>query len=189
MPGILINIRYEGAVPGPNLSPGALSNILKKAWYEPGKNLHENFRPKHFTQEGAREYGYAPRRGEESGTSGKAFWRSYTGRKLKKFGHTLPLVYSGDLRDRTRIARIDSKADGVRVVLPQANKANFHNPKSNVNMREELTRISADEARQSAELLDQAVRRRIAAFNATSMKFYSQNTSPTTSVVGFFHGD
>ena len=36
----------------------------------------------------------------------KAFWGSYTGRKLRKFGHALPLVFTGQTRDRARMATI-----------------------------------------------------------------------------------
>lgn len=157
MPGILLKVRYQGAVPGVTLGRRELNQVLEKAWFPPGKNWHEQFRPKHFTKEGAAEYGYEPRKGEQSGTSGKAFWRSYTGRKLKKFGHTLPLVFSGELRDKARTARIEATSKGVRVFLTNAGKANFHHPKSTIDMRAELTRISIAEMRESTEILSAAI--------------------------------
>ena len=187
MPGINFNVQISGVVPGATLTDDRLKNILKEAWYDPGKEWHENLRPKHFTKEGEREYGYEPRSGEESGQSGKAFWRSYTGRKLKKFGHTLPLVYSGDLRDRSRVARIENNPTGVKVVLTRANKANFHNPHSNIDMRAELTRISIDEAHQLTDVLESSLITKLDRFDVT-VTVGGENPR-FTSVTGFFHGE
>lgn len=95
-----------------------------KALMAMGKYWHEKFRAKHFTKEGAREYGYKPRDGEAVAGGGISVWRkarnlaygrrlgrkrvrmvlTYTGRKRKKFGHDLPLVLTGKLRQMTRSA-------------------------------------------------------------------------------------
>ena len=187
MPGILFNVRIGGVVPGATLTDDRLKNLLKEAWFDPGKDWQENLRPKHFTKEGGSEYGYAPRKGEELGQSSKAFWRSYTGRKLKKFGHTLPLVFSGDLRNRCRVARIENSPTGVKVVLTGANKANFHNPHSNVNMRAELTRISVPETRELASVLEESLIAKLDRFDVTvsTSGDHLRFVSPTA----FFHGD
>jgi hypothetical protein len=153
MPAILVKVRYQGAVPGVTLTRREMNRVLEKAWFQPGKNWAGNLRPKHFTKEGEQEYGYEPRSGEQQGASGKAFWRSYTGRKLKEKGHTLPLVWSGELRDKARTSCIEATSKGVRVFLSEANKAKFHNPKSKIDMRAELTRVSIAEAGESTEIL------------------------------------
>jgi len=185
MPLIQVKVRHEGAVPGSmNLSRGAFDNCLKEAWFETGKFWHTALRPKHFTKSGAREYGYLPRKGEESG-AGRSFWKSYTGRKQKKFGHTLPLVFTGELREMSGTANIQPTAKGVRVALSRANKANWHNPHSQIDMREELTRVSDAEARLLAEVPDEAMQKMLDHINA----HYQTNPTPTTSVAGFFHGD
>lgn len=158
-------VHYTGFTPRPGETTQRQWNAVKRAaWTQTGIGWHEFLRPKHFTKEGAAEYGYAPRSGE-TGRIKKNFWRSYTGRKQKKYGHTLPLVLSGELRDRSRTASISATATATqsvcRVRLPGANKANFRNPKSpaNLDMRDELTRISAAEGEQLAVDLDRHMQR------------------------------
>lgn len=145
-----IRIRYHGPVPGSeNLSARVLNQIKREAWEEAGHYWHAHLRPKHFTKAGAREYGYAPRKGEEGGT-GKRFWRSYTGRKQRQKGHTLPLVWSGELRELSKIYKLQATATStrsrLRVILPAAQKANWRNPYSRIDMAGELTRVSDAEA-------------------------------------------
>jgi hypothetical protein len=146
-------------------------------------------RPKHFTHEGAQEYGYTPRSGEAGGTSSKDFFRSYTGRKQRKFGHTLPLVYTGELREMSKTANIQPTASGVHVALSRANKANWHNPNSQIDMRDELTRVSDEEAKLLAEVHAETTERLLAKICTIQTNFYGMNASPTTSVAGFFHGE
>lgn len=187
MPQIGLKIRYEGAVPGVGLSQRRFNNLKKRAWTATGKYWFEHFRPKHFTKAGAVEYGYKKRKGEDYGTTGKSFWRSYTGRKQKKFGHTLPLVYSGELRDNSTIASIHATYKGVRVALPWAQKANFRYAGSDINMAQELTRVSPAEERILAEVFDDELQRQIDSFHTTQRKFYTANATRTTSLAGFFH--
>jgi hypothetical protein len=60
--------------------------------------------------------------------------RSYTGRKLKKFGHTRPLEFSGTARRLVRTASISSTSNGSRVRYPGARVFNYKNPFSNPSM-------------------------------------------------------
>ena len=87
------------------------------------------------------------------------------------------------------MAAIRATSKGVRIALSNAQKANWHNPKSEIDMRAELTRISEPEARQSTELLSQAIQERLDRIAEVRTKFFSVNAAPTTSVAGFFHGD
>jgi hypothetical protein len=187
MPDLGFSIRCAGVVPGVTLVDKSLSEVLTQSWYEPGRNWAANLRPKHFTKAGGKEYGYEPRAGE-SGNERDSFWSSYTGQKQKRFGHTLPLVFSGDLANKSTINRVESSASGVRVILTGANKANFHNPNSHINMRDELTRISQGEAIQSTEILEDALITRLDRFDVT-VTLFGQSATPTTSVAGFFHGE
>lgn len=186
MPQIGLRIRYEGPVPGAGLGVREFNNLLKRAWYVTGKYWHTHFRPKHFTKAGAAEYRYLPRKGEESGTTGKSFWRSYTGRKQREKGHTLPLVFSGELRAMSKTASIHATHKGVRVALTRARKANFRHPNSQINMAEELTRVSEAEERKLAEVFDRAMMQ-VDHILTTQTKFYQANATRTTSVAGFFH--
>jgi hypothetical protein len=131
------------------------NNLLKEAWYEVGRHWADEMRPKHFTKEGGKEYGYKPRAGEAAG--GKNFWSSYTGRKQKKFGHTKPLVYTGELEQASRQTTIYPSFKGVRIALPGARKANLQNPRSSIDMPEELKTVSGREVDQLAKVHEQAM--------------------------------
>ncbi len=176
-----IVIKYKGAVPDSRVfSVRAMNEVKRKAWLKVGRYWHEHFREKHFTHEGAAEYHYTPRSGEQSGLSTKQFFRSYTGRKQRYKGHTLPLVWSGDpgLRAMSRIASITATAtstrSGCRIALPQANKANFKNPYSQIDMRDELTRVSPAEGAVLAGMVGDELKREWDAFQAED-------------IIAFFH--
>ncbi len=158
-------ITYFGAVPGKSLSAAQMKELILESWTLVGEDWHRRLRPKHFTTAGAREYGYKPRKGEAGNADSKSFWRSYTGRKQKKYGHTRPLVWSGELEQLSRARRIEARAfstrSKVRVIMPQAQKANFRNPHSQINMREELTTVSDAEVVEIAELHNQSMNERL----------------------------
>ena len=180
-----IQIRYRGPVPGSmNLTQREFNDLVREAWLQTGEYWHSQFAAKHFTHEGAQEYGYAPRSGDAGTPAADDFWTSYTGRKQYKFGHTLPLVLTGELRQCTlTFHRVEATAttnrSRCRVVLPMSQKANFRNPHSDprLDMREELTRISEPEA---VELV--AVHE--VAFQEAFDRLESQGR---VSVAGYFH--
>jgi hypothetical protein len=138
MPLLHFNIRYSGPVPGaPYFGRPVWNNMLKEAWAATGQHWFDKLLPKHFTVAGGKEYGYAPRAGEAAGTTGKAFWSSYAGRKQKYKGHRDPLVWSGELRRDTLAQRsIYATFRGVRVALPGARKANFIPGEKNKRVRQ-----------------------------------------------------
>jgi len=125
-----------------------MAKCMREMWRELGIYWHRKMRPKHFTNPGAREYGYTPRQGERGRPHPKGkFYRTYTGRKLRQRGHTRPLVLTGESRalTRMRIVRADSK--GVRIPI-KANKLNYRYRGSPIHMRDEMTRISMRERQQ-----------------------------------------
>jgi hypothetical protein len=146
-----IRMRYSGRVPGTmgHLSQREWNEIVRETWEEVGLYWHEHILPKHFTAAGGKEYDYAPRSGDNM--SGKAFWRSYQGRKQKYKGHRRPLEWSGDLIKDCRTFRVTGTATShgsrLRVYLSNAQKANFKNKFSDprLNMAEELTRVSQED--------------------------------------------
>jgi hypothetical protein len=106
-----------------------------------GQYWHQHFFRKHFTHRGATEYGYTKRNPH------------YEFRKYKKFGHTYPLVYSGQGRtdaSSPRIVATATRAEARVRVIMHAPVFNFKNPHSNVNMRRELTTVSQAEAQELA---------------------------------------
>lgn len=170
---IRIAITETGAVPG--VLKRELNRLLKEAWAAIGLYWHKNFRPKHFTRAGAREYGYDKRQGEDGavgenpgdfgGMHGmwraqrrlgpRGFFSTYTGRKLQKWNHTNPLVWTGISKEQSEQRNIQATRNGVKVVM-NTPRLNFRKGKLGMGktMREEMTAVSAAEAEVLAQVYD-----------------------------------
>jgi hypothetical protein len=118
-----VQLSFRGAEALPKSEVNA---CLRRALEGMGWRWREQYLPKRFTKKGAREYGFRPRAGElnprKRGT--------YTNRKLRLFGHTLPLRYTSEAYREALFtlkvvtATATSARATVRVRLPR--KANFH---------------------------------------------------------------
>lgn len=130
---IKIVIKYKGAVPRAMRKRfrvvSAFAHKVAGTWW------HATMRPKHFTQAGRQEYRYSRRT------------KDYRFRKMREKGHNNPLVFSGISRLTTRLRDVRATSKGVRVVMRAGNLAK-QNPKSRVNMQDELTRVSRREERE-----------------------------------------
>jgi hypothetical protein len=159
----MFEIALHKAGPVPSLLKRELNNCHRDAMRWAGEFWHRNFREKHFTNAGSTEYNYTPRSGEPGSDFPGRFAQSYTGRKLKKFGHTRPLEYKGESRRRTRSPRIVATAKrgeaSVRVVM-DAPGLNRRYAGSQINMRAELVTISAGEAPQIVAQIDRFLAKR-----------------------------
>lgn len=148
-----ITITYHGEV-----GRREYGKATKAAFEAAGRLWHQKFRPKHFTKAGAREYGYAPRT------------RAYTERKFKKFGHRLPLVFTGETRNLARNRKIKATGKMMRVII---NAPRLNEPgrgKRKINMRDEMTRVSTRERRAMVNLFAQVFDRRLKASSTTRVK-------------------
>lgn len=134
------------------------AQIERPSWIAVGLRHKRANLPKHFTEAGASEYGYATRS------------RKYTRAKQRKHGHTLPLVYTGQLRAAVRVPEIRATSKGVKVVLRGSQKANRRHPKSRADMVAELRQVSDTEARRLAREKDRAMIRGIRAARGTATK-------------------
>jgi hypothetical protein len=130
--------------PAPRNFRRLFGNLQKEAWQVTAEAFHEIYRDLRFTEAHGRAAGYAPRKGE--GTSGKAFWRSYAGRKRLKFGHSRPLEWSGETRRAVASASITTTRNRADIAYAGARKLNFRHPKSEIRMSEEFTRLLPAEA-------------------------------------------
>lgn len=135
-----------------NLTASTMRDLLKLGWEVVGFFWHEKFREKHFDPSHAREYGYSPRAGEP-GNERKSFWTSYTGRKIRKFGHRNPLEWSGESRQRAREIRLEPTSNGVTIRL-NTPRFNWRGSGSEINMRDEMTRVTNQELDQASRFLD-----------------------------------
>lgn len=139
--------------PTPKLVQRELNNINREAARTMGQVWSTRFREHHFTNAASAEYGYTPRQGEAGRPGRRGFKRSYTGRKLAKFGHTRPLEKTGDSRALTRNPRIVATATRseakVRVIMnsPGFNRRYAGSP---IDMRKELTTVTEREGQELA---------------------------------------
>lgn len=115
-----------------------------------GRDWHTSYLRLHFQEDAFSRYGYIRRKGMGRGPGSKGFGSTYTGKKLKQFGHSRPLVFSGEGEMLSRWPDIRTTANESRVVLPR--KFNFRNPKSQIDMRAELTRVLQPEADEIAQV-------------------------------------
>lgn len=137
-----ITIRERGVAPR-NMRR-AFGRFQAQAWQETAEYFHEHLRDLRFTEEHGRKAGYTPRKGE--GESGKAYWRSYMGRKRRKFGHSRPLEWSGETRRSVATASVTTTRNQAKISYPGGRKLNFRHPKSDVRMSDEFRRILPSEA-------------------------------------------
>ena len=167
--------------------------IMGEAWEHAGAFWHRAILPKHFTHRGASEYGYRTRGKTKAGRGFDKYgvpeagfsyssaspryalrkqYNTYQQAKLRKHGHTYPLVWSGATRKaalRTRDIRVT--AQGARVVLrglpryvwmsqyPQVSTKTGQ-PIRRPNMVEELMTISEGDAKAVAKVMDRFLTRR-----------------------------
>ena len=171
MPAISCNVKYSGGLCGSvEVSARAWREALKDVWDKVGWHLFNQFVEKHFTKAGAAEYReenvagdapvFQPRSGDDQ--SGKAFWRSYQGRKQKAQGHQLAMVFSGRTRDGAKRATIYATSNGVRVALPGLVHLNQYKPPAKkygphqgdppLDLRGDVLSISRREAEELREL-------------------------------------
>lgn len=166
---ILITVIEQGATPG--VLKKHWNTLVKACWEALGSHWHARMREKHFTHAGATEYGYDKRQGERGSQSGLGFRSSYTGRKLRRFGHTLPLVWSGASRTLSQIRNVRTTRDGVKVVM-NTPTLNFRKGKlgKGKTMREEMTTVSAREEVELAGVWDRSFQMRIEGTKEQSAK-------------------
>lgn len=151
------------------LKKSDVNRAVRDALHAMGLRHRRRNLARHFTKAGARKYGYQPRKGELNP------WRrgTYSNRKLRLFGHVLPLVYTGELRRQTLYGVRDVRATAtstrqtVRIVLPR--KANLRNPHG-PNMLEELRIVAPDELADLGKFLVEDLERRLSRAGAPGAK-------------------
>ena len=128
-----------------------VNNAVKAAIATMAEQWHAKFLPLHFDESAYERYGYTRRKGSGMAPGQKGYASSYVGRKRKRIGHNRPLVYSGEGRSMALASpKIRGTSKEARVVLPS--KFNFRHPKSQISMRDEITRILPEESRVLLEL-------------------------------------
>lgn len=157
----MIKIAFTSDGPLEAIRPRAFNVIKRRGYKYIGVFWHKRMRRRHFTKRGGRDYDYAPREGEPGNPGGRGVRNTYTGRKLKMWGHTRPLVFSGLTRALSKIRDVRPTAKGVRIVmnLPTLNlRRHLDSPP----MREEMTRVSPGELTELGKMFAEHVDRNLA---------------------------
>ena len=137
----VFKVKFVGAASG-KIAKRNLNKITKEGFHLMGTVWHRSFRPKHFTAAGASEYGYRPRSPE------------YERRKQKRFGHKLPLVWTGESRTRSRVRNVKANSRRARVSMSV--------PKINFSGRgDELRTISRREGRALAGIMERHITKQL----------------------------
>ena len=108
--------------------------ILKNALLKGMQFYRRTIHPQHFTAAGARKYGY------------RARTRKYRERKKREKGHSRPLVWSGESRERSSRSRITGTASRVRMFVNAPN-LNLRPKGGRIDMLDEVTRVKNADAR------------------------------------------
>lgn len=152
----------------------AMPGLLRSAYVSALTLWHTEFRPIHFTKRAASRYRYTPRAGQRAPRGSKAYKRSYTARKQREKGHTLPLVYTGQSRTLSRLLDIRATSRRGRVVSharglnrrPRDRRGRL----SPIRMAKELTRLIPTEKRAMIEAFGKRVSRGVRALNVPARR-------------------
>lgn len=155
---VLFTMTEIGAVPGVMLK--TLRPILKKGFMEAGRFWQRELLPGHFTRKAISKYNYEPREGDVGGKATILFVgrdgkprrkKSYTTRKQEKFGHKLPLVWSGASRALAGTGKVTATSSRVRITVPAPNL------NRRPHMREEVVAVTPQEEIQLARIIERYV--------------------------------
>lgn len=150
----------------------ALRVALRESLRFVGMFWRRTYLPIKFTRAAYRRYQYTPRGGDAG--SGRAFLGSYQWKKLKGFKNdeglaslktTRPMVYTGRSERSGKRGQVIPRAQSaergyVDITIP-APALNFKPAGSNVNMREEITRVTPEEWKKMEELMSRDIDKRI----------------------------
>ena len=147
---MLLTVTQTESGPTPKNLRRHWNDIHREAAVFAGDYWHTRFRPLHFKNLATRRYGYQPRQGEAL-QGAKGFRRSYTGQKLQMFGHTRPLVYTGQSETLSEQRTIVATAKGgqfgsatASVRMPTSGLNRRSSPRS-PNMAQELRTVIPEE--------------------------------------------
>lgn len=118
--------------------------------------FHREMMDERFTHRHATKAGYLPRS------------RNYERKKLREKQHTNPLEYSGTTRRLSRNVNVVEFKNGADVRYPDARALNFRNPKSQINMVQEFTKVLPEEANALASFFDRTLDRKLNAYNGAN---------------------
>ena len=144
-----------------------LHKHLRYAYANVANWWHKHVLPVHFTKQGASKYHYEKRQGERLG-GGRRRKGSYTGRKIAKHGHSLPLVYTGLARMLSRMRNIRATGKGARISIAVGNM--LMNPKGRREREREMGAVAPGELQQMRRIFHKIVTDRLNTDRTTTVE-------------------
>ena len=147
-----------------------VKDVMLRATRAMGLRWRRSHLPRYFTNEGFREFRYQPRAGQGATRSKfkRRRRRQYYERKRHEKGHTLPLVWSGELRRMAvygpRLVKVTGTSHYQVARMPMPRKANWKNPDSKVHPIQELRSVSDRVMKDLHKFLVHEVDRQLKAF-------------------------
>ena len=139
------------SIGGPTVMLREFAPVMKAVLQEVVEIWHRRYLPRHFQTGAVAQYNYQKRS------------RDYMRRKARRKGHQMPLVYGGDLkRQVTRSARImGSRRRAVASMSGPSYLYRYRKDSRQPDMADELTRVTANEERQLAVLIERKATRKL----------------------------
>jgi hypothetical protein len=144
---IQIKTTYSGLAAAMAKGAGTTTQLmrlwLENAYEKALVHWHANIRPKHFQESAISEYGYRSRTAD------------YEDRKEDKFGHSRPLVYTGESQRATEQFQVRPTSKGATLAMGAGNLA-FQRGKG-PNLREELTTVSLPDTAEMGQVFERSM--------------------------------
>lgn len=148
----MIGMNIDGTIYGVEAaSRQDVNNWLREGFGVMGDAWHRYYRRTHFSTRASNKYGYAKRA------------KSYNRRKRRIFGHTIPLVLSGESRSLSETRKIKATKRSVTIRMP-VRAFNFKPKNSSVNMRKEFLATTRSEDSDLARRANRRVTKKINEF-------------------------
>jgi len=175
----------RGWVPGQSYTRSEFNAAKKEAFADAARFYFQNIRPKHFERPAVQEYGYAPRQGDPGNPGPKGFKKSYVARKIAKFGHNRPLVFSGSSLAATRMATIRPTSKGAQISVP-VGYLNFKPKNFKGDMGQEFKSFSQADIRDIEQIIARSLLGRLKRCQQTRTEDIGTGGKTPTA---YFHGD
>lgn len=145
------------------LSRKEVNDITKDSFYLVTKRWRQRYLPLHFGTRATQRYGYARRKGAQRARADAKRNRhggSYSARKYRAVGHTRPLEYSGEGK-RQALSQENIYATRTKGVARLPRKFNWRNPKSQINMADEIRAVRPEELRDLSRFQADYIRKQL----------------------------
>lgn len=152
---IAFDVEYEGIL----ADPSEWKKVRKKAYKDAGTFWHKSFAAGHFSNAGAKKYGYRKRT------------KDYIKKKWREKKHTNPMVWSGTTKRHALTKwRVQGKRGGGAEVIINARGLNRRPSRGSINLRQEMETVITPEVEQMGMAAQNSANKGLAKLARTKRK-------------------